>query len=56
MVIAISSYWCLSSDLFLKIPLLRWLESSSMLNNFFLRYNNNSDPVFRGKVSLLPFG
>lgn len=28
------SYWCFSSDLFLKIPFFGWLESSSMMNNF----------------------
>ena len=28
------THWCLSSDLFLRIPLLGWLVSSSMFNNF----------------------
>ena len=35
-VIATDTYWCLSSDLCLKIPFLGWLDSSSMFNNFSL--------------------
>lgn len=33
-LISSDTYWCLSSDLFLRIPRLGWLVSSSMFNNF----------------------
>ena len=33
-LISSDTYWCLSSDLFLRIPRLGWLVSSSMFDNF----------------------
>ena len=47
-LIVIDSYWCFSSDLFLKIPLFGGLESSSMMTNFSTNITFNSDPVSHG--------
>lgn len=52
-IISKDTHWCLSSDLFLRIPLLGWWDSSSMFNNFPLTTTLSLWPSFLSTLSFL---